>query len=150
MTEIEKKALEEAIYDSAEYIKNLQADNEELKERLNYIWAIGCDYDGANPNDATQMRQLVDELVGIAVDGLEQTVFCGDEKTEIQPRAVKLYNLKAENARLTEQLKNTVEALKAVIERELDYKPEECYMKKLINSELEEAEARLAELKEKE
>ena len=93
----------------AETENKLKADNEELKDRCNYIWAIGYDYDGANPNDATQMRRLVDELVGIAVDGLEQTVFCNDEKTEIQPRAVKLRNLKAENARLTEQLKDREE-----------------------------------------
>ena len=137
-------------------IGDITAENEELKDRCNYIWAIGCDYDGAYPNDATQMRQLVDELVGIAVDGLELTVFCNDEKTEIQPRAVKLRNLKAENARLTEQLKNAVvlPCIKpfnngnyGIVYEVLEWDNANGFMTRPYDT-LPEAEARLAELKE--
>lgn len=40
------------------------------RDTLETIVAIGSDYDGYNPKSAKQMKELLDELVKIAVDGL--------------------------------------------------------------------------------
>jgi hypothetical protein len=55
-----------------EKIKQLQEEVAKYKRRCELICDIGYDYDGFNTKNATNMRVLVDELVGIAYGDLEE------------------------------------------------------------------------------
>jgi hypothetical protein len=49
-----------------EKIKQLQEEVAKYKRRCELIYSIGCDYDGFDTENASSMKDLVDELVNIA------------------------------------------------------------------------------------
>lgn len=49
------------------------------RDVLDNIHAVARDYDGFDPNNAKQMKELVDDLCKMAVDGLNH------EKIYVQP-----------------------------------------------------------------
>lgn len=69
-------------------IEPLILDYEEYRERCSLIVDIGFDYDGTNTKSASAMKELVDELVGFAREGVSMSI--GNSGNVKYPRYVTL------------------------------------------------------------
>lgn len=69
-------------------LTELEFDHDEYRERCSLIVDIGFDYDGTNTESASAMKDLVDELVGFAREGVSMSI--GNSRNVKYPRYVPL------------------------------------------------------------
>lgn len=69
-------------------LTELEFDRDEYHKRCSLIVDIGFDYDGTNTESASAMKELVDEMVGFAREGVSMSI--GNSGNVKYPRYVPL------------------------------------------------------------